>query len=192
MNHPLMSSERVGEASSNRTAMAKNDVRIRPPGSGRGQVPAAAHIQNGANRAIISPGRKRGRRFPTRRAGGRRRRRLVRAPSDLLGPQGLATMSISAGLARREGGSRRGRLPDPAKGAVMSTNSKSTRIALWVVQGILAALFLFAGGFKLAAPAAELSRVAAPLSGGFLKFIGVCEVLGGLGLVLPGLFRIRL
>jgi len=74
----------------------------------------------------------------------------------------------------------------------MSTNSKSTRIALWVVQGTLAALFLFAGGFKLAAPAAELSRVAAPLSGGFLKFIGVCEVLGGLGLVLPGLFRIRL
>jgi len=74
----------------------------------------------------------------------------------------------------------------------MSTHRKSSRIALWAVQGILAALFLFAGGFKLATPAAELARVAAPLSGGFLKFIGVCEVLGGLGLVLPGLFHIRL
>jgi hypothetical protein len=73
----------------------------------------------------------------------------------------------------------------------MSTQRKSSRIALWVVQGLLAALFLFAGGFKLATPVSELSRVAAPLSGGFLKFIGVCEVLGGLGLVLPGLFRIR-
>jgi hypothetical protein len=74
----------------------------------------------------------------------------------------------------------------------MSTQRKSSRIALWVVQGLLAALFLFAGGFKLVTPVSELSRVAAPLSGGFLKFIGVCEVLGGLGLVLPGLFRVRL
>ena len=73
----------------------------------------------------------------------------------------------------------------------MSANRKPSRNALWVVQGLLAALFLFAGGFKLATPVSELSRVAAPLSGSFLKFIGVCEVLGALGLVLPGLFRIR-
>ena len=72
----------------------------------------------------------------------------------------------------------------------MSTR-RGSRIALWVVQGILAALFLFAGGFKLATPAADLARAAAPLSAGFLKFIGVCEVLGALGLVLPGIFRIR-
>jgi hypothetical protein len=74
----------------------------------------------------------------------------------------------------------------------MSTHRRGSRIALWVVQGILAALFLFAGGFKLATPAAELARLSAPLSASFLKFIGLCEVLGGLGLVLPGLFRIRL
>ena len=74
----------------------------------------------------------------------------------------------------------------------MSTYRRGSRIALWVVQGILAALFLFAGGFKLATPAADLARAAAPLSAGFLKFIGLCEVLGALGLVLPGLFRIRL
>ena len=73
----------------------------------------------------------------------------------------------------------------------MPTPRRGTRIALWVVQGILAALFLFAGGFKLATPAAELARLSAPLSASFLKFIGLCEVLGGLGLVLPGLFRIR-
>ena len=73
----------------------------------------------------------------------------------------------------------------------MSTDRKSSRIALWSVQTVLAALFLFAGGFKLAAPMADLARVS-PLPASFLKFIGVCEVLGALGLILPGLFRVRL
>jgi len=73
----------------------------------------------------------------------------------------------------------------------MSTHRRGSQIALWLVQAILAALFLFAGGFKLATPVEELSRLSAPLSGGFIKFIGVCEVLGALGLVLPGLLRIR-
>jgi hypothetical protein len=72
----------------------------------------------------------------------------------------------------------------------MQTHRPITRIALWIVQGVLAALFLFAGGFKLAMPIAELARVS-PLPAGFLKFIGACEVLGALGLVLPGLFRVR-
>lgn len=61
---------------------------------------------------------------------------------------------------------------------------------LWTVQGLLAALFLFAGGMKLAMPAALLAQQA-HLPGGFMKFIGVCEVLGALGLVLPGLTKIR-
>ena len=73
----------------------------------------------------------------------------------------------------------------------MSTNRKSSRIALWIVQGTLAALFLFAGGFKLATPIAELAKFS-PLPAAFLKFIGGCEVLGALGLVLPGLMRVRL
>jgi len=63
-------------------------------------------------------------------------------------------------------------------------------VALWVVQGLLAALFLFAGGAKLVLP---LDQMAGPvaLSGWFLRFLGVAEVLGALGLVLPGLLRIR-
>ena len=62
--------------------------------------------------------------------------------------------------------------------------------ALWIVQGLLAALFLFAGGAKLVLP---LDQMAGPvaLPGWFLRFIGVAEVLGALGLVLPGLLRIR-
>jgi hypothetical protein len=62
--------------------------------------------------------------------------------------------------------------------------------ALWIVQALLAALFLFAGGMKLILPLDQLTGpVAVP--GWFLRFIGVCEVLGALGLILPGLLRIR-
>ena len=72
----------------------------------------------------------------------------------------------------------------------MSTQRSNTRTTLWIVQSVLAALFLFAGGVKLAMPLSQLAHVS-PLPGTFLKFIGVCEVLGALGLILPGLFRVR-
>jgi uncharacterized membrane protein YphA (DoxX/SURF4 family) len=66
-------------------------------------------------------------------------------------------------------------------------------ILLWIIQVLLALLFLFAGGMKLWVPADVLQSQAPPgtiiLPGMFLKFIGLCEVLGGLGLILPGLFK---
>jgi len=63
-------------------------------------------------------------------------------------------------------------------------------VALWIVQGLLAALFLFAGGAKLVLPLDQMTGPVA-LSGWFLRFLGVAEVLGAFGLVLPGLLRIR-
>jgi uncharacterized membrane protein YphA (DoxX/SURF4 family) len=64
--------------------------------------------------------------------------------------------------------------------------------ALWIVQGLLAALFLFAGGMKLVLPIEEMTaQMPVPIPGMFLQFIGVCEVLGAIGLILPGLLRIR-
>jgi hypothetical protein len=62
--------------------------------------------------------------------------------------------------------------------------------ALWIVQGLLAALFLFAGGMKLVLPL-EALKGPVTLPGWFLRFIGVTEALGALGLILPGLLRIR-
>lgn len=62
---------------------------------------------------------------------------------------------------------------------------------LWTIQVLLAVAFLFAGTMKLIAPAATLAQVAKPIPVGLLKFIGLCEVTGALGLVLPGLLRIR-
>jgi DoxX-like protein len=62
--------------------------------------------------------------------------------------------------------------------------------ALWVVQTLLAVLFLFAGGMKLVLPLDALTKQM-PLPGWFLRFTGTAEVLGALGLILPGLLRIR-
>ncbi len=66
-------------------------------------------------------------------------------------------------------------------------------IALWVVQVLLAALFVFAGVMKLITPVeVMLAQMTVPLPGWFLQFIGVAEVLGGLGLVLPGLVKLNI
>jgi len=62
--------------------------------------------------------------------------------------------------------------------------------ALWIVQGLLALLFLITGGMKLLLPLEALTQQM-PLPGVFLRFLGVAEVLGAIGLVLPGLLRIR-
>ena len=63
-------------------------------------------------------------------------------------------------------------------------------VVLWIIQVLLALLFLFAGGIKLVLPIAEMTKQMA-LPGLFLRFLGVAEVLGALGLILPGLLRIR-
>ncbi len=62
--------------------------------------------------------------------------------------------------------------------------------ALWIVQGLLALLFLWAGGIKLILPLEKLAGPV-PLPGPFVRFIGVAEVLGAIGLILPGLLGIR-
>src|SRR5258706_15020721 len=72
----------------------------------------------------------------------------------------------------------------------IGSERSTMNVALWIVQGLLAALFLFAGGAKLVLPLDQLTGPVA-LPGWFLRFIGVAEVLGAFGLVLPGLLRIR-
>jgi hypothetical protein len=78
---------------------------------------------------------------------------------------------------------------------VISPNSsgrppRRRNIVLWSVQGVLAALFLFTGVVKLTMPIAVLAQVS-KLPGAFMRFIAVAELVGALGLVLPGLFRIK-
>jgi hypothetical protein len=63
-------------------------------------------------------------------------------------------------------------------------------VALWIAQGLLALTFLFAGGMKLVVPI-EMLTEQMPLPGLLLRAIGTAEFLGALGLILPGLLRIR-
>jgi uncharacterized membrane protein YphA (DoxX/SURF4 family) len=69
-------------------------------------------------------------------------------------------------------------------------SGKGLNVALWVIQTLLALLFLFSGGVKLSMPIEPMAKQAG-LPGTFLRFIGVMEVLGGIGLILPGILRIR-
>lgn len=68
--------------------------------------------------------------------------------------------------------------------------TKTQGYLLWAAQIVLAALFLFAGGMKLVMP---VEAMAGPIAfpGWFLRFIGVVEVLGALGLVLPAALRVQ-
>ena len=61
---------------------------------------------------------------------------------------------------------------------------------LWTLQILLTLLFLFAGVTKFVLPIEQMTQQTG-LPGGFIRFIGVCEVLGAIGLVVPALTRIR-
>lgn len=67
-------------------------------------------------------------------------------------------------------------------------------LALWIIQALVGGVFLVAGFLKSTQPARKLApampwvrdvRLAWP------RFIGLCEMLGALGLVLPGVTHIQ-
>ena len=66
-------------------------------------------------------------------------------------------------------------------------------IALWVIQGLLALAFLLAGIPKAVQPIPQLAK-RLPWTGTFpgplVRFIGVAEILGALGLILPGITHV--
>ncbi len=72
---------------------------------------------------------------------------------------------------------------------------KGWNIGLWVAQALLAAMFLMAGATKLMSGSAELVAMGmgwaenAPFL--LIKFIGLSEVAGALGLILPAATRIK-
>lgn len=66
-------------------------------------------------------------------------------------------------------------------------------VALWVVAGLLAALFLAAGAAKITQPKDNLAKNMAwveDFSQVQVRGIGTLEVLGAVGLILPGLLDI--
>ncbi len=67
---------------------------------------------------------------------------------------------------------------------------RKLNMLLWVLQVLLAMLFMFAGVMKFVMTVEEMTKQIA-LPGWFLHFIGFAEILGGVGLVLPGILKIR-
>jgi hypothetical protein len=75
--------------------------------------------------------------------------------------------------------------------------SKSWHITLWVLQTLLALAFGTAGAMKLNAGVAEFAEVAKQLNFVspdqavmLIRVVGVCEVAGMLGMILPSALRI--
>lgn len=73
-------------------------------------------------------------------------------------------------------------------------NNKALNITLWIAQGLFAVMFIMAGAMKSFQSAEALSEAlpwvtSTPLA--LVRFIGVSELLGGIGLLLPALLRIK-
>jgi hypothetical protein len=72
--------------------------------------------------------------------------------------------------------------------------SKALHVSLWAAQVLLGLLFLFAGVMKVSQPIAELAQKLVwpgALPEGLVRFIGLSELTGGLGLILPSVTRVK-
>lgn len=73
-------------------------------------------------------------------------------------------------------------------------SNKGLNIALWIGQGLLAAMFIMAGLPKVTQPMEVLAESLPWISSspaGLIRFIGISELLGGLGLLIPSIFRFK-
>lgn len=71
------------------------------------------------------------------------------------------------------------------------SSAKTVNRVLWTAQSLAAVLFLFAGSMKFIIPADKMQLGSVGLSIGFIHFIGICEFLGALGLLLPSVLRVK-
>ncbi|APZ46048.1 hypothetical protein BW723_06945 [Polaribacter reichenbachii] len=71
--------------------------------------------------------------------------------------------------------------------------NKVLNIVLWIAQVLVALMLLWGGYAKLATPLEELSKMMpwAAENQSLLTFTGIIDVLGGLGLLLPSLLKIK-
>jgi hypothetical protein len=73
----------------------------------------------------------------------------------------------------------------------MSSSSLKVRNrVLWSAQILVGLLFVFAGAMKFIMPVEKMQQGPIVFPIAFLHFIGICEMLGGLGVILPGAVRI--
>ena len=73
------------------------------------------------------------------------------------------------------------------------SSSKLLNIGLWIAQVLIAAAFCMIGFIKLTTPIADLSKMMAwtgEYPEAFVRTIGIIDLAGGLGMLLPSLTRI--
>lgn len=73
-------------------------------------------------------------------------------------------------------------------------NNKALNITLWVAQALFGLMFIMAGASKAMQPIEALAESmpwVTTVSAGLVKFIGISELLGGIGLLLPSILRIK-
>jgi hypothetical protein len=80
-------------------------------------------------------------------------------------------------------------MSSPALDQDVARPPRALNVVLWIGQVILFCMFMFAGGFKLAKPMLGVEQGHLPYW--LVIFIGVCEVAGALGVILPGLTRVK-
>ncbi len=85
---------------------------------------------------------------------------------------------------------RRIALGDSASIAIGKRASRKLSASVWTLQALLALIFVMTGAMKLLMPA-EMLEAQSPLPVIVSRFVGLCELAGALGLILPGLLRIR-
>jgi len=71
------------------------------------------------------------------------------------------------------------------------SGSKTWNVLLWTAQIGLAGLFLMGGWMKLTAPIAMTPMAGSGLPDLLIRFIGLSEVAGAIGLLLPAALRIK-
>lgn len=101
---------------------------------------------------------------------------------------------VPASLAFTHASRIRPMLAGVAPSQVARPRSATLHVALWIAQVLLFALFAFAGSLKLMTPIAQLTQTipwAADVPLGLVRFIGLAELAGALGLLLPSLTRIK-
>lgn len=74
-----------------------------------------------------------------------------------------------------------------------TVKSKGLNIALWVAQGLISLTLIWAGYAKLFQPIEETAKMLpwALDNPGLLKFTGIIDLLGGIGIVLPATLKIQ-
>ena len=79
---------------------------------------------------------------------------------------------------------------DRAIKTTQSTRSRALNIALWILQVLLAVVYVAHGWMMVSPPAELVALMNEQLGEGFRLFIGVAELLAAAGLILPGVTRI--